>query len=182
MALTRKLLKSMGLSEEQIDAIIDAHADTVDGLKGRIRALEGVPGAGEPEDWRVKHDELKKLFDDYKAEIADREATAKLRTAYRALLKAENVDEKRHDAILRVTDLSKLKLDEDGTLKDAEALRASIQSDWGAFVVTRNRRGASVPTPPGSAPARKTREEILAIRDAGARQRAMAENHELFGF
>ena len=33
MALTRKLLKGMGLTEEQMDTIIEAHTDTVDGLK-----------------------------------------------------------------------------------------------------------------------------------------------------
>ena len=33
MALTRKLLKGMGLTDEQVDTIIEAHTDTVDGLK-----------------------------------------------------------------------------------------------------------------------------------------------------
>lgn len=32
MALTRKLLKGMGLTDEQVDTIIEAHTDTVDGL------------------------------------------------------------------------------------------------------------------------------------------------------
>ena len=36
MALTRKLLKGMGLSDEQVDTIIEAHTDTVDGLKADV--------------------------------------------------------------------------------------------------------------------------------------------------
>ena len=36
MALTRKLLKGMGLTDEQVDTIIEAHTDTVDGLKDQI--------------------------------------------------------------------------------------------------------------------------------------------------
>ena len=36
MALTRKLLKGMGLTEEQMDTIIEAHTDTVDGLKSDL--------------------------------------------------------------------------------------------------------------------------------------------------
>lgn len=36
MALTRKLLKGMGLTDEQVDTIIEAHTDTVDGLKADI--------------------------------------------------------------------------------------------------------------------------------------------------
>jgi hypothetical protein len=33
MALTRKMLKAMGIEEEKIEQIIEAHAETVDGLK-----------------------------------------------------------------------------------------------------------------------------------------------------
>ena len=36
MAITRKLLKGMGLTEEQQDTIIEAHTDTVNGLKADI--------------------------------------------------------------------------------------------------------------------------------------------------
>ena len=36
MALTRKLLKGMGLTDEQVDTIIDAHTDSVDGLKADV--------------------------------------------------------------------------------------------------------------------------------------------------
>ena len=36
MALTRKLLKGMGLTDEQVDTIIEAHTDTVDGLKAEV--------------------------------------------------------------------------------------------------------------------------------------------------
>ena len=36
MGLTRKLLKGMGISDEQIDTIIEAHAETVDALKEQI--------------------------------------------------------------------------------------------------------------------------------------------------
>lgn len=31
MALTRKMLKAMGIGEEQIEEIIEAHTETVDG-------------------------------------------------------------------------------------------------------------------------------------------------------
>ena len=41
MALTRKLLKGMGLTDEQVDTIIEAHTDTVDGLKEDINKYKG---------------------------------------------------------------------------------------------------------------------------------------------
>ena len=33
MALTRKMLKAMGIEDEKIDQIIEAHSETVDALK-----------------------------------------------------------------------------------------------------------------------------------------------------
>ena len=191
MTLTRQVLRDMGLTEEQIAAVIGVHEDELDALREQIGTLEGemeslldqkAEEAEDPENWKAKHDELKLAFDNYRSEVEGRETTAKLRAAYRALLRLENVDERYHDAILRATDLSGLELQEDGTLKDAEALRTAICADWAAFVVTRGRRGANVSMPPRRGPARMTRDEIMAIRDAGQRQKAMAENHELFGF
>ena len=41
MALTRKMLRSMGLAEEQVEAIIDAHVEAVDALKGFEDMMSG---------------------------------------------------------------------------------------------------------------------------------------------
>ena len=37
MALTRKMLKAMGIEEEKIDEIIDAHTETVNALKDQAK-------------------------------------------------------------------------------------------------------------------------------------------------
>ena len=59
MALTRKLLKGMGLTDEQVDTIIEAHTDTVDGLKADVskyktdaEKLSDVEGTGRTESQR----------------------------------------------------------------------------------------------------------------------------------
>ena len=36
MALTRKMLRAMGIEDEKADEIIEAHAETVDALKQQI--------------------------------------------------------------------------------------------------------------------------------------------------
>ena len=36
MALTRKSLQGMGLTDEQVDTIIEAHTDTAEGLKADV--------------------------------------------------------------------------------------------------------------------------------------------------
>lgn len=195
MALERKSLKAMGLTEEQIDAIIDGHLDTVNGLKDKVKALEedlkGLPQlkkqledaqAGQSDDWRRRHDAVKKQFDDYKAEIAGREEAAKLKSAYKQLLKDEHIDPRRIDVIMRATSFEGKKLDKDGKLENEDALKADIRKDWADFVQTSGQVGANVPTPPVNTGKRMTVEEIDKIEDAGERQRAIAENHELFGF
>lgn len=40
MALTRKLLRSMGIEDEKIDQIIDAHTETVNALKDERDGLK----------------------------------------------------------------------------------------------------------------------------------------------
>ena len=40
MSLTRKSLKAMGLTDEQVDSIIEMHTDTVDGLKEQVNTYK----------------------------------------------------------------------------------------------------------------------------------------------
>ena len=90
MALTRKMLKAMGIEDEKIAQIIEAHSETVDGLKGeldiarsaakgdadKVAALEkeleeAKANALEKEGknaWKVKFDALKEEFEGYKTE------------------------------------------------------------------------------------------------------------------
>ena len=37
MARTRKSLKAMGLTDEQVECIIEMHSETVDGLKEQLK-------------------------------------------------------------------------------------------------------------------------------------------------
>lgn len=55
MALTRKLLKSMGLSDEQVETVIEAHTDTVDGLKNELSGLKDKANASK---YRISRSEL----------------------------------------------------------------------------------------------------------------------------
>lgn len=196
MALGRKLLKGLGLTEEQMDTIIDAHTETVDGLKGQIADLNSkVAELGEAQaelsdlktgDYKAKYEAVKKELDDLKASNASKEKHAKLEAAYRERLEAAGIDPKRHDAILRVTDLSGLELDKDGKLKDAASVDKTISEEWAAFKVTTSIKGEVVPTPPASGSKTMTRADIFKKDEHGRyvltteqRQKALAENPEL---
>ena len=193
MALTRKFLKGMGLTDEQIESIIDNHSETVSGLKDEIDKLKEQAGQladvqreldalKNGTDWKGEYDKAQKALEDLKAEVAGKEQAARLRDAYKGLLAEEKIDPKRHAAILRATDLSGMKLDGAGKLENAEQLRAKIKEDWGDFVTTTQSTGAPAGNPPGNTGDGRSRDEILAIKDTAERQRAIAENHELFGF
>ena len=62
MALTRSMLKGMGLTEEQVGAIIDAHTETVDGLKDKLKTAEADAS---------KLKAVQKELDDLKADKGD---------------------------------------------------------------------------------------------------------------
>jgi len=162
MALTREFLEGLGLTANQAEGVLNACAE--DG------------------EWQTRYEALKREYDAYRAKVEAKAKEDAVRAAYRALLKTARIDDKRVDAILRVTPLDHLTLNEDGTLADAEQLLEAIRREWADFVVTEETRGADVATPPSGGAYTPTRAEILAIRDTAQRQRAIAENHELFGF
>lgn len=198
MAFTRKMLKAMGIEEEKIDQIIDAHSETVDALKADRDAykedaaklaavqkeLDELKAKGD-DGYKAKYEAEKAAHDALKADIAAKETKKAKTDAYRELLKGANIDEKRIATILRAEapTIDKIELDADGKIKNAEQYTESIKSDWADFVVTQSAKGTNTATPPanGGAASTKTKEDILKIKDAGERQKAIAENPTLFG-
>ncbi len=174
MALTRKMLKAMGIEDEKIDQIIEEHVESIDGLKAeRDRYKEG---ADEAEGLRKQLEEAKKAgeyeekykakckeFDDYKAKVDGEAAAREKRGLYRELLAGAGVDPKRIDTVLKVSDLSGVTV-KDGAIEGADDLTESIKSDWSDFIAVKTTQGATVPNPPkstGGAAAPKNLREAL---------------------
>ena len=74
-----------------------------------------------------------------------------------------------------------MKLDRDGALHDADKHAEAIKTRWGKFAVTEGIRPTPTPTPPAGGKVSRSKEEIMAIKDTKERQKAIADNHELFG-
>ena len=198
MGFSRKMLKAMGIEEDKIEQIIDAHSETVDALKADRDAykedatklaavqkeLDELKAKGD-DGYKAKYEAEKAAHDALKADIAAKETKKAKTDAYRELLKGANIDEKRIATILRAEapTIDKIELDADGKIKNAEQYTESIKSDWADFIVTQSAKGANTATPPahGGAASTKTKEDILKIKDAGERQKAIAENPTLFG-
>jgi hypothetical protein len=165
LALTRKLLKGMGLTEEQVDTIIEAHTDTVEGLKTDLakyeadakklptvqKELDDLKAAGDG-GYKEKYEKEHSDFEKYKADQAAKETRVAKVNAYAAFLKSIGISEKRIDSIIKVTDLNSFDLEGD-KVKDADnKLAEAAKAEWADFIETSNTSGANTSTPPANNP------------------------------
>lgn len=168
MALTRKLLSGMGLTQEQIDSIIEAHTETVDGLKSKITNLESTVTEADKlreelestkkklvenskDSYKVKYEALKEDFNNYKTELANKEKLANKTNSFKALLKDLGIADKRIESIVKVSDIDSLEIDDNNEFKDKENLRTQLLDEWSDFITTTSEVGAQTPTPPNTA-------------------------------
>ena len=161
MALTQKMLKAMGIEDDQREQILDAHQEVLESIKSERdefkklaeqvpdlqRQLEEAKAASDDSEWEQKYEDEHQAFEDFKAQVATEKAEADKAQAYRGMLMAAGIDPKRIDAIMRVTDLSQVEM-EDGKLKDTEKLQESAKQEWADFVVKSNTHGSNPATPP----------------------------------
>ena len=200
MSLTRKMLKAMGIEEEKIDQIIEAHSETVDSLKADRdsykedaeklkdvqKELDDLKAKGD-DGWKEKHDRLKEEFDQYKNDVQEKETKAAKEAAYRAILKDANLSEKGIEKAVKYADWDKIELDTDGKLKGANDHIKAVREEWAEYVTTTTTTGAKTSTPPvNNGGAKLTKAEIYAKDEHGRyklstaeRQKALAENPEL---
>jgi hypothetical protein len=172
MALTRKYLQGMGLTEEQVDAIIESNEETIKGLKSEIaRYKADAEGKEEiqkeldelkkkkPEDDPTELEKVKKdladktaEFEKYKADIDAKETKVKKEDAYRKLLKEAGIGEKYFDIVVKASQdkIDSIAFDKEGKVKDSDKITAETKESLSAFVVTTQQKGAVVSNPPGN--------------------------------
>ena len=198
MALTRRLLKGMGLTDEQIDTIIEAHTDTVDGLKADLakykadaeqlpkvqRELDTLKAAGDG-GYQEKYEKVKKDFDDYKAEVSTKETKAAKEKAVRAYYESKGITGKSLDIAIRGSgaEIDALELDGD-KIKDTSALDELVKGTFSGLVSTTETRGAQTSNPPANnnggamtkADIYKKDDHGRYVLSAAERQKALMEN------
>ena len=194
MALTRKLLKGMGLTDEQVDTIIEAHVETVDSLKADVSKYKGdaekLPGVQKELDelkaagdggYKEKYEKEHKAFEDFRKEITTEKTKSAKEKAYRDLLKEAGVSEKRIDTVMKVFVADEIELDESGKIKDAAKVTENVKKEWADFIVQTTTTGAQTATPPGNGGGSgMTRDDIMKISDRAERRAAIAKNMNLF--
>ena len=176
MALSRRMLSAMGLEADKIEQIIEAHTETVTGLKQQnadlsdqlAKAKEAVSADSgrlkdvqkELDDLKAQveadnkaregkdYDALKQEYENYKAEVQEKAVKSAKEKAFRDLLSDMKVSDKGTNMILKYMGVSGIELDEDGKLKDATALRKAVKEDWGDYIPTVETKGADTKQPP----------------------------------
>ena len=192
MAMTRKFLKAMGIEEEKIEQIIEAHTETVNALKEERdnykkdattlkdvqRELDDLKAKGD-DGWKEKHDKVKKEYEEYKSDVEGKQARETKEKATRAYFENVGITGKNLDIAMRGSrdEIDGLEMDGE-KIKDTASLKALVDGDFASLVTTTTTRGASTTTPPtqtqgGSTP--KTKAEILKIKDTAERQKAWVE-------
>ena len=175
MALTRKALKAMGITDEQVDSIIEMHTETVDGLKADVTKYradaEKLPGVQKELDdlkakgddgWKEKHDKVKSDFEKYKGDVEAKETRSAKEKAVRSFYESKGITGKNLDIAMRGSraELDAVELDGE-KIKDTGALDALVKGDFAGLVVTTDTHGVKTQTPPGNyGGSVKTKEEI----------------------
>lgn len=155
----------------------------IDALKEQQQTAED--NATTAEKWKTKYDALKSDFDSYKADQTAKETKAAKSDAYRALLKEAQVNEKRHDVILKCDSdkIDAIELDKDGQIKGKDKLIESVKAEWADFITTTTTTGAQTANPPANnGSVLRTKEDIYKkdehgryVLDANERQKAWGE-------
>lgn len=195
MALTRKLLKGMGLTDEQVDTIIEAHTDTVDGLKADVSKYkadaEKLPGVQKQLDdlkeagdggYKEKYEKEHSDFEAFKSDITAKETKAAKEKAVRAYFENKNITGANLDLAMRGCGEEMAALEMDGDkIKDTKSLDALIGGTYKSLVSTMRIKGANPATPPGSTGSgAMTKDQIMQIKDRAERRAAIAANINLF--
>lgn len=193
MALTRKLLKGMGLTDEQVDTIIEAHTDTVDGLKADVtrykadaeklptvqKELDDLKAAGDG-GYKEKYEKEHKAFDDFKADITAKETKAAKEKAVKAYYESKNITGDNLTIALRGSGAEINGVELDGEkIKDTKSLDALVDGTYKSLVskpAVRLDMGARLNE--GGKP--MTKDEIMKITDRTERRAAIAANMDLF--
>ena len=166
MSLTRKLLKGMGLTDEQVDTIIEANTDTVDGLKEQVKTykadaeklpnvqkeLDDLKAAGDG-GWEEKAKDFEKKYNDLVAENKNKETKAAKESAAKAFFESKGITGNSLEIAMRGSSAEIAALDLDGEkIKDSSALDALVNGTFKALVSTTTTKGANISNPPITTP------------------------------
>lgn len=207
MSLTRKSLKAMGLTDEQIESVIEMHTETISGLKDKLDAVENNVETVEKlkadvekykgeletakqtiadgEKYKDMYESQKAEYEKYKGDITAKETKVAKEKAVREYFKSKGINDDNMSIAMRgiKSEIDAAELDEKGKIKDIKVFDELIKGDYSRLISRTETKGADTQIPPPNANGKKvmTWEEIDKIKDTTERQKAMYENREALG-
>lgn len=162
MAFTREFIRKLAkeseieLPKEFIDGLMTEHANVRDGYaEEQVKAAlanQPKPKPTDSEEYKAlqkKFDDEKAAHDKLKTEVATKEINGKKSDALKAMLKAAGYSEKGVDKIAKYGNyFDGVELDENGSIKNSDALIKTISDEWGEYIETKTATGAQTATPP----------------------------------
>ena len=209
-ATVREILSKAGVDADHLQSavsqIIDGHVSSIEALRDEInenkteiekyrkeadkitdlnqqledanKKIEGM------KDLQQKADDFEKLqkeFNDYKAEQDKKALDTKKSTVLKEMLKDMRIESEDGVKLGLKWYAGKVELDDDGKIKNDKELRDEIKDDLGSYISHTKKQGAKTSNPPANNGKGMTKEEIDKIEDTKERQKAMAENLDLYG-
>lgn len=171
MALKRSALKAMGLTDEQIESVIEMHTDTVTGLKDKLDAAES--GKESSDKLKADYDKLKADYDAIKQTVAENErykeqyettkaeyekfktdtetkaAKATADATFTKWLKGKGYSDKVAAKIVKSGEFNP-EFDKDGAIKNEDKLSEKVDTEWGDFKAKERTEGAITEKPPAN--------------------------------
>ena len=165
MALTRSFLKALGIDEEKIGEIINAHSETVTALKAeaekykadaeklsdvqkQLDAAKDALKAADSDGYKAKYEAEKAAHEKLKADTAAEKTRTAKESALREALKAAGYSEAGIKKIVKYGGfVDSAELDGD-KLKDGEKLLKSVAEEWGEYKGTQETKKSEPATPP----------------------------------
>jgi hypothetical protein len=145
MILTEKAPEMLTANEEPMDTLIGKESENGILVQHDTKDLKMDE---EHEDYKSKYEREHLAFETYKNEQRQKEIKAAKERAFREIIEAAGISKKRVGAVLRVSDLDTLLLDENGKAKNGEELARKIREEFSDFVITEMEMGVQVMTPP----------------------------------
>lgn len=165
MALTRKALKAMNLTDEQVESVMEMHIEVKDGLVDQLKQaqakanqyekdhleLEGIKAKGD-DGYKDKYENEHRAFENYKAKIANEKLFAKQTESYKEVLKDAKISNKYVPTVVKASKdvIASIEYDEKDNIKNKDDLITSVKDDWEVFVESTRVDGADPPEPPES--------------------------------
>ncbi len=137
----------------------------------------------EKDDYKGKYESEKAAKQKLESEIATKETSAKKDKAFTKLLAEKQYSEEAAKLIVKKGGYSnKIELDENGIITNADSILNDVQNDFSMFTPKISSQSSTAANPPAnsSGKALLTKADIMKIKDTAARQKAIAENRELF--